>query len=1034
MKTLATLPIFALIFFMSNRVLSQDTLHIYTNPVSVAVGEQFCIDFNTLNFDNILTAQFTVHYDPTVIQITGVANLNLPDLIPSYINTNEPGVVTFAWNSSDVNNGVSMPDNSSLFQLCFLAIGEFNNVTTITFDDIPTHIEFANSNLETLPYNLNGGDVTIGAGLNNLHIANANVTNVSCSTLYEGSIVLEVEGGTPPYNFIWSNGAMTQSISSLSVGQYDVTITDSDIVPVEITGNFTISGDFTSPIISYQLPDTIKCNNPVVEIDASQTESNADIIFLWTAVDGTGIVSGGDTRNPMINEPGQYIFLVINEATNCGTEDTVTVAIDTATINFNINADFSIIDCNHSVLQLFTDIPSTVIGESYIWGSSNGGNIISPTLLLPSASINSSGTYSVTVTNQSNSCTSARSIDIMQDPDQPMANIVTPVDTINCLIPSVTLSSTGSSQGVDFQYEWTTVGGSITSSTDGNTIDVDAQGLYVLKITNTINGCSSSDTVQVLKIISLPTAFATQPNSINCIRDTVRLDGTGSSQGANFQYNWQTTDGHFVSTNLNQINNIVVDQAGDYTLFVTNMLTGCSSTFSVTVDTNLTVPTISAGTDLTLNCMSNNLTLQGTYQGVDPTTTMWTTINGNITGNATTLTPTVNVAGTYILHVTNIASGCEATDAMTVLPSSAQVSADAGEDVAAQCNQGSFTLIGNGSSSSGGEVTFSWSTLGGNIQSGQDTREAIVNGVGAYILLVTDTAGCVGRDTVEVLSNGNLTNSDAGDNISSCENSITLAANAPLGTIGIWTEIGTSALSINENNNPLSQVQISDFGSYQLAWTLSTTECPFYSSDTITVSLVGQPIANNDVSEIPFGEYQLNLPVIANDSIYGTTDYSINLLDQNISGVTLINQNNGTIRVLLSASTSIDTIQFQYEVCLLGCAEPLCDTANVIITTEKEIAADSIFVPNTITPNGDGLNDYFILSILSQHPEKYPNNSIVIFNRWGSEVFSASPYGNNWNGQNKQNKELPEGTYYYVLRLDLGNSIIYSGDITVLRR
>ncbi|MBT8376202.1 MAG: gliding motility-associated C-terminal domain-containing protein, partial [Bacteroidia bacterium] len=76
---------------------------------------------------------------------------------------------------------------------------------------------------------------------------------------------------------------------------------------------------------------------------------------------------------------------------------------------------------------------------------------------------------------------------------------------------------------------------------------------------------------------------------------------------------------------------------------------------------------------------------------------------------------------------------------------------------------------------------------------------------------------------------------------------------------------------------------------------------------------------------------------------------------------------------------------------------------------------------NEFSPNGDGVNDTFLIDCI----ERYPNNTLKIYNRWGNIVFEENGYLNDWNGisngravQN-QNAQLPVGTYYYVL--DLGD-------------
>ena len=76
----------------------------------------------------------------------------------------------------------------------------------------------------------------------------------------------------------------------------------------------------------------------------------------------------------------------------------------------------------------------------------------------------------------------------------------------------------------------------------------------------------------------------------------------------------------------------------------------------------------------------------------------------------------------------------------------------------------------------------------------------------------------------------------------------------------------------------------------------------------------------------------------------------------------------------------------------------------------------NIVVPEAFSPDGDGTNDTFIIEGI----EYFDENEIIIFNRWGSEVFRMNPYNNTWDGksQNALNvggDELPTGTYFYIL-------------------
>jgi len=75
----------------------------------------------------------------------------------------------------------------------------------------------------------------------------------------------------------------------------------------------------------------------------------------------------------------------------------------------------------------------------------------------------------------------------------------------------------------------------------------------------------------------------------------------------------------------------------------------------------------------------------------------------------------------------------------------------------------------------------------------------------------------------------------------------------------------------------------------------------------------------------------------------------------------------------------------------------------------------SIDVPQAFTPDGDGINDTFVI----EGAAMFPNNEITIFNRWGNIVFSTTNYQNDWrgtsnSGMNVDGDELPTGTYYYV--------------------
>ncbi|MDP3929972.1 MAG: gliding motility-associated C-terminal domain-containing protein [Bacteroidota bacterium] len=96
---------------------------------------------------------------------------------------------------------------------------------------------------------------------------------------------------------------------------------------------------------------------------------------------------------------------------------------------------------------------------------------------------------------------------------------------------------------------------------------------------------------------------------------------------------------------------------------------------------------------------------------------------------------------------------------------------------------------------------------------------------------------------------------------------------------------------------------------------------------------------------------------------------------------------------------------------------------------EVIIKPTDLFIPEGFSPNLDGINDVFVVRGI----ENYPANSIKIYNRWGQQVFEASPYTNTWEGKFQSGltvggDKLPVGTYFYLLDLGNGTSI-YKGTI-----
>ena len=183
-------------------------------------------------------------------------------------------------------------------------------------------------------------------------------------------------------------------------------------------------------------------------------------------------------------------------------------------------------------------------------------------------------------------------------------------------------------------------------------------------------------------------------------------------------------------------------------------------------------------------------------------------------------------------------------------------------------------------------------------------------------------------------------------------------------------------------------------------------------SDVVAVSVVtgGSVTAKDDAASVQ-NNTSVTVNVASNDS--GDPN-SVVVISGPYHGTATMGSNGNIIYTPSGTFTGVDTVR--YRICDAACSM-ICREAKLIITVTKETV---IQVPGGFSPNGDGSNDGFVIKGL----ELYPDNELLIFNRWGDEVYKAAPYRNDWAG-NSQGKgltlygtELVEGTYFYILTLD----------------
>ncbi len=103
-----------------------------------------------------------------------------------------------------------------------------------------------------------------------------------------------------------------------------------------------------------------------------------------------------------------------------------------------------------------------------------------------------------------------------------------------------------------------------------------------------------------------------------------------------------------------------------------------------------------------------------------------------------------------------------------------------------------------------------------------------------------------------------------------------------------------------------------------------------------------------------------------------------------------------------------------------------CINADTVLVTVNVLEYTGM-ISNLFTPNGDGINDTWYLQDIAN----YPDNEVTVYNIYGNVVFQKQGYTNDWKGT-YNGSELPDGTYYYVLKFESSDKVL-KGSIDILR-
>ncbi len=602
------------------------------------------------------------------------------------------------------------------------------------------------------------------------------------------------------YNWTTSDGIILTGQGTLTPlagapGTYvlEVTNTANGCVAAD---SVTVVADTTAPVADAGPPQVLDCATPQVTLQGSATGGSGAPQFQWS---GPGIVSGAQSANPVVDQPGIYTLVVTSSANGCSDTASVTVTEDYQLPTAVIAAPGTL-NCQDTTLVLDATGSSQGPGISYTWTTTDGLILSGANTLTPV--IGAPGTYVLSVFNAANQCSNSAAVTVQAAYNYPTVD-AGPDMAITCTATEVTLDGTASQVGPGVLIQWSSPSGNIVSGAQTLTPVVNEPGTYILTLTDTLTGCSASDEVVVTVDASVPVADAGPNLTFNCLSGaTLTIDATGSSAGPDFSYAWTTADGHIVSGDSTLTP--VVDAPGTYELVVTNLTNGCTAFSAVTISEDYTAPTPSVSVSGIINCAQSTVWLDASASA-NADAYAWSTPDGLILSDAALPQIEVAASGTYVVTLTNGATGCSTTDTVFVDEDFTTPAAVIASPAPITCAQGAVTLDASASTIDS-LTSVAWSTADGHIASGDSTLTPSVDAAGQYTLvLVHEVSGCLATASVTVGEDLNAPLAEAGPPLTlDCTvPQEALQGQASAGTLVWWTTADGAIVSGDSTLTPI---------------------------------------------------------------------------------------------------------------------------------------------------------------------------------------------------------------------------------------
>lgn len=860
--------------------------------------------------------------------------------------------------------------------------------------------------------------------------ASAVVTNASCFGSLTGSINLSVWGGTSPYTYSWTNGALTQDINNVSSGAYTVTITDARGCSIDrdyLIVQPAILGGTVSP-------SPVDCfGNSTGSIEVSTTGGTAPFDYSWS---NTSTLYATNS-SVLSNVPADNYQVVVTDAQNCQLTLNGTITQPSQLI---LNTSSTNVNCNGGNDGTVSAVVSGGIATyAYQWTNSIGTVVGSVDNLINLVA----DTYTLLVTD-ANGCTET-SQETVSEPPSPITVTSSKVDVLcnTDATGSITLVVTGGT--APYTYLWSN--GSIASS-----ISNLLAGVYSYQVTDA-NGCAATGFVEIFEpaapLLVVPTI---QDVSCSGFSDgSITLTVTGGTPG--YSYQWQNSQ--FL---LSQTGGSLIDFPADAYRYEVTDANGCNVIDTVTIaEPTLLVSTIS-GVDILCKGDSTGSVSILVTGGVLPYSYTWNT--GDVVPNVSNLP-----AGAYEVTVVD-GNNCILTNGIVLSePQDSLSFTFVTEDVL--CNDGSNGSIALTVEGGTSPYLYDWSN-------GSTSPLLTSLTAGMYDFEVTDNNGCTIGDSMEIFQPDPLVMNETITNVTCFGFSD--------GIIDIQPTGGTMPYSYTwfNSNFALSSTNQDLIGYpadiYQVVIT-DTNECVYESffeltePDLLEISFSFNPIScfdgtdgsvfvdvqggttaydfnwsdgstNQDLTNVPFGDYQLIVTDAQNcvDSIDVTLDQpeavTMTFTSQEVS---CVDQFDGIAEVFPTGGNGGYIYDWSNgEVNSLN--EGLSNQWYSIVVTDILgcTGTDSVFIErnligcidpvNAFSPNGDNYNDTWVIDNI----QLYPKMHMQIFNKWGVLVHNLEGDYLPWDGTQNE-RPLPSEVYYYILMLNNEENDVLTGNITIIR-